>query len=260
MSNPRIVQEIPATKPDRVKENDNNIVLSYLTLRNLIGICGMIMPILLYFFTTRKEGEPRYEQSISEYYYTSNGDIIVVILSVLGVFLFTYNGYNWREKALTTIAAICGLGIAFSPTGKEVVRSSSIHFANSEVPMVFGWFERHFLFAVLFFAALAIMALKYFPKTDKQTLRTEDGKMTQKAKRNLVYKICGWTIVGCIVVLALYFIIKPDVGDFPVVFTFEAIAVEAFGISWITKGESLWPDAQPFFVKAFHRARASLEA
>jgi hypothetical protein len=82
--------------------------------------------------------------------------------------------------------------------------------------------------------------------------------MTQKGKRNVVYKICGWTIVGCIVALALYFIIKPDVGDFPVVFIFEAIAVEAFGISWITKGESLWPDGQTFFLKAFHRARASL--
>jgi len=260
MSNPRTVQEIPATKPDRVKESDNNLVFSYLTLRNLIGICGMIMPLILYFFTGGGDSDPKYEQSISEYYYTSNGDVLVVILSVVGVFLFTYNGYKWQEKALTTVAAICGIGIAFSPTAKDVTRLGSIHVPHSQVPTVFGLFERHFLFAVLFFAALAIISLKYFPKSDQASMRTPEGKMTQKAKRNVVYRICGWTIVGSIVVLALYFILKPNVGDFPVVFTFETIAVEAFGISWITKGESLWPDGQAYFIRAFHRAKASLAA
>src|SRR5262245_13652167 len=37
------VTDIPKT--DREKEDQNDLVFSYLTLRNLIGICGILLPI-----------------------------------------------------------------------------------------------------------------------------------------------------------------------------------------------------------------------
>lgn len=83
----------PDQKSDRGKENDNNLVFSYMTLRNLIGFSGMLLPFVLMFFTKKTNGE-FVKPSISDYYYTGNGDILVVLLSVLGVFLFTYKGYN----------------------------------------------------------------------------------------------------------------------------------------------------------------------
>ena len=106
---------LPPPTTDRKKEVDNSLVFSYLTLRNLIGICGILLPVVLFLTTKKAEGDRLIEPSISDYYYTSNGDILVVLLSVLGVFLFTYKGYQWQEKVLTTIAAICGMGIGFSP-------------------------------------------------------------------------------------------------------------------------------------------------
>lgn len=227
---------------DLEKEAGNDLVFSYLTLRNFIGIGGMLLPLVLVLFSRKEENERIFDRSISDYYYSSNGDVLVVLLSVLGVFLFTYRGYTLQEKILTSIAAISAIGIAFSPTATRGVNLFSIHIVNNKVPMIFG-IERHFLFAAIFFIAISIMSLVYFPRTNKPSL-VIDGRKTQKAKRNLVYKICGWVMVVCVVILGVYFIFKPDVGNFPVVFVFEVIAIEAFGLSWLTKGETLWPDKQ----------------
>jgi len=84
--------------------------------------------------------------------------------------------------------------------------------------------------------------------------------MTQKAKRNVVYKICGWTIVVCVAFLGIYAISKPISTRFafPVVFGLETIAIEAFGIAWITKGETLWPDGEHYIKKAYQQAKESL--
>lgn len=117
----------------------------------------------------------------------------------------------------------------------------------------------HLACAATFLLCLAIMSLVYFPKTNATTLRKPDGSLTQKGKRNIVYKICGWTIIICLVALCLYFIVKPDLGSFPVIFVCETIAVEAFGFSWLTKGETLWPDGEHYAVTAFKQAKASLK-
>jgi hypothetical protein len=243
---------------DRKKEEDNNLVFSYLTMRNLIGLSGMLLPFLLMFTTGRTIDDSFIEPSISDYYYTTNGDVLVVLLSVLGVFLFTYNGYTWQEKALTTLAALCGIGVAFSPTATDSASTLSIHISYNTVPMIFG-IERHFIFAATFFVCLAIISLKFFPKTDAPLKVTSKEKKTPKEKRNTVYITCGWIIIVCVALLAAYFFIKPDVGDFPLIFTLEAVAVEAFGFSWITKGETLWPDGEHYVAKAYRHVKEKLK-
>jgi len=165
-------------KTDRQKEHDNGLVVSYATLRNLIGFGGMLLPFALMFFT-KKANDVFVEPSISDYYYTKNGDILVVLLSVLCVFLFTYNGYNWKEKALTTLAALCALGVAFSPTGSraENIDPNSVHTAIN-----FGGHLLHFLFAAVFFIALSIVTLKYFPKSDAPRLKNLMAKKPRRRK------------------------------------------------------------------------------
>ncbi|RTY89821.1 hypothetical protein [Flavobacterium sp. GT3R68] len=248
-----------ATKPDRNKENNNDLVFSYMTMRNLIGFSGMLLPFVLALTTSKTFSDKIIEPSISDYYYTSNGDVLVVMLSMLSVFLFTYKGYEWKEKMWTVIAAICGIGIAFSPTVTKYSRSSfSVHTAHEKVPLILG-LERHLLFAVTFFITLSIISLVYFPKSNKKYLVDSKGNRTQKAKRNIVFKVCGWTMIGCVLILGIYFLCTPVheiAGDFPVIFVFEAIAIEAFGISWITKGETLWPDGEHYISKGFKIAKA----
>lgn len=251
-----------STKPDRIKEVENDLVYSYMTLRNLIGFSGMLLPLALALTTSRGPEDKLIEPSISDYYYTSNGDVVVVLLSVLGVFLFTYKGYTWLEQALTTLAAISGVGVAFSPTAAKYERSIfSVHTTHDAVPTILG-IEQHLIFAATFFVSLALISLVYFPKSDANPLEDTGGSMTPKEKRNIVYRVCGWTMLGCVLLLGIYFIsatFQAAVGDFPIVFTLETVAVEAFGISWLTKGETLWPDGEHYMLRGLRAGRRAIK-
>jgi hypothetical protein len=109
---------------------------------------------------------------------------------------------------------------------------------------------------------LAIVTLAYFPKTDRPKTIKPGAKKTAKAKRNMVYRICGWTMLASVALLLVYFLLL-DAGtiktDFPVVFVLETIAIEAFGISWLTKGETLLPDGEHYMAKAFREAKENLK-
>lgn len=70
--------------------------------------------------------------------------------------------------------------------------------------------------------------------------------------------MCGWTIIACIAGIVISFSIdsvREALGDFPIVFALETIAVEAFGLAWITKGETLWPDGESYLVRLFKSLR-----
>ena len=96
----------------------------------------------------------------------------------------------------------------------------------------------HLISASLFFLVLAYFALFLFTKST--------GNLTpQKKKRNRIYKTCGYIMLACILLLFLYFAI-PCLGTRlenykPVIFL-ETIALWAFGISWLIKGEFLLKD------------------
>lgn len=248
-------------KSDRQKEADNDLVVSYLTLRNLIGLFGMLLPLILVLFTSRSGSDLRVEPSISDYYYTSSGEIFVVILSTLAVFLFTYRGYDLGDKIWTFLAGIGAIGVAFFPTASSCERIAfSVHTPRCEVPRLAGLVEWHLLLAALFFIAVAILSIVYFTKTKSEdALTTSDGKLTQKGIRNRVYRVCGWTIIACIAGIVVSFSVdsvREALGDFPIVFALETIAVEAFGLAWITKGETLWPDGESYLVRLFKSLRA----
>ena len=239
----------------RKKEEENKLVLSYMTIRNLIGIFGMLLPVILVLVTHKLPGDRFVQPSISDYYYTSSGDILVALLCVLAVFLFTSNGYgSFFEKFLYVLAAICAMGVAFSPTATKCPPPAiSIHELHFQVPRIFGLVERHLLFAGLFFIALSIISICYFPLTSK---KHGVKPHSRKAKRNVIFRICGWTMLSCIFMLMLYFLIpglRTFIGSFPIIFVLETLALEAFGISWLTKGETIWPDGEHYLVTGYKR-------
>ena len=246
---------------DHIKEEKNELVLSYLTLRNLIGFGGMLLPIVLAIFPKRPSEYAGFEPSISDYYFTDRGDIVVVILCIIGAFLISYYGYTFKEWLLTFVAGICGIGVAFVPT--EIICNDchlSVHTPHGGVFDTLvgtGW---HFAFAATFLLCLAIMSIVFFTKGDDRKPSTENkGRTSQKSKRNLIFKICGWTIIASLVILGLYFILKHytgiDLKPFPIVYVFEAIAVEAFGLSWLVKGQTLWPDGEHYLTTGYKRLR-----
>lgn len=231
---------------EKSKEEKNQLVFSYLTLRNLIGFSGILLPLLL---AVAPQSPTGYflglQPTISDYYYTDRGDVLVVALSVLGVFLITYKGYNRIERVLTFLAGICCTGIAFVPTRAGCQDCAfSVHTNSGGLFGVLvgtGW---HFVLSTAFFLSLAVMSLVFFTRGgDQSPLQPQDGRRSQKAKRNIVYKVCGWIIIASIGLMGLYFLIRPDLDGFPFIFILQSVAVFAFGISWLTKGQTLWPDA-----------------
>lgn len=249
-------------KTDKQKEADNELVVSFLTLRNLIGISGALLPIVLIVFTPKGEVDKVMEHSISEYYYTKNGDLLVVLLSVIGVFLLTYKGYDkFLERTLTYVAAFCGIGVAFFPTATQLGNSKSIHIIRNHVPEIIKGLQWHFVFAGLFFICLAIISLFYFSKSKvNDPTEINEHKKKQKARRNMIYKICGWTMLGCVALMIIYLAVDPvSLRDKPVIFILETIAVEAFAVSWLTKGQTFYPDGEHYLKKGLKEVRQQIQ-
>ena len=68
----------------------------------------------------------------------------------------------------------------------------------------------------------------------------------RKLQRNKVYKACGYTMATCILLIAIYFLLRDSMGTgieaCNPVYWLETIAVLAFGLSWLTKGEAILKD------------------
>jgi hypothetical protein len=238
--------------PDRLKEKGNKLVVSYKTLRNLIGYLGIILPIVLILTTSTGPSDKYIESSFSDYYYTSSGDILVAFLCILGAFLFIYKGYNKKENILSSIAGICGIFAAFSPTATEDLRQSfSVHTPLPDVPEIFG-FERHTIVAGLFFLILGFISLCCFPQTDVNNQNKQIT--TRKKKRNNIFKVCGWIMLICVPIMGIYFVsdrFNTMFGKIPFIFIIETIATWAFGISWLTIGETIYPDGEHYLVTGY---------
>ncbi len=218
-------------KPDP----NRNLVISFLALRRGVGILGIALPVVLVvgmlFVQTCRTIQP----SISDYYYTRMGNYLVGSLCAVGLFLFSYKGYDLKDKIASKLASIFAVCIAFFPTGGPEA-SSACNFlhrnSDSGVSVV------HDISAASFFLTLAYFCLFLF------TIKS-DNPTPQKIMRNRIYRFCGYTILACIIFLLVYFNVKSlqdSLRDYRPVFVSETIALWAFGFSWLTKGEAILKD------------------
>ena len=69
----------------------------------------------------------------------------------------------------------------------------------------------------------------------------------RKIQRNRVYRTCGAVMVGCILLMGIYHLAGGDetsLANLNPIYWLEAIAILAFGISWLTKGEAILADEE----------------
>lgn len=212
-------------------ENDSrSLVLSYLTLRKAIGVLGISLPFVLS-LGALLIFKVRVPETISDFYYTGMGDVFVGTLCAIGVFLLSYKGYEKEDDFAGDLACVFAIGVALFPTtpaGDPETLEKTIGAA-------------HLVFAALFFFTLAYFSLCLFTKTDLTKTPTP-----RKIRRNQVYKVCGYTIVASIVLIVLYAFLSEDIKDVlstcNPVFWLESVAVVAFGMSWLIKGEAILRD------------------
>jgi hypothetical protein len=207
-----------------VKKNNEHLdkIYSYLSLRKAVGWIGILLPAVLPLGAVLIFGEDSIRSNISIYYYSGMRDVFVGALCSIALFLFFYKGYNKWDNHIANIAGLFALGIAFFPTVPD---------GPYDIPATI-----HFICAATFFAILAIMSIYFFTRTKPEPTR-------QKLIRNKIYIICGLVMVASAGAVPLFLLfLKQKWPDSTFVFWAETVALEAFGISWLTKGGTLYPD------------------
>jgi hypothetical protein len=192
----------------------NQLAVSYLVLRKLVGWIGMLLPfVLMIGNAVLNDARP---DSMSGYYYTPMRNIFVGALCALGVFLIAYDGYDNVDRWITNIAGLCAIGVAFCPTKPSGPMAAWQNVAG----------DIHVVFAVGTFTALGLMALRFAKGGPKPEV--------------IAYRVCGCLILACVVLAALSNFLPPPVfAHWPVLFILEATAVVAFGVSWFVKGTTM---------------------
>ena len=201
----------------------NDQIISYFTLRVLIGATGILLPLLVIIGKYISEKSGQLEYSISDYYDNSSaGDILVGVLFVLGFFLMTYKGPEPIDNRTANIGCIAALGTALFPT--TFCTDCWVH-------------KLHFVFALLLFSVFIFFSIYLFRKTNPSKIITPEKK-----NRNRIYLVCGIIMILCILAIAVsLLLLDASVSqEYHLVYWFESIALVSFGISWITKSESFY--------------------
>jgi len=211
------------------KESENRLVVSHLTLRKAIGYLGIALPLVL-FFGGKLLFALGMQSSISSYYHTAMRDVFVGILCSIGVFMAAYRGYERKDDIAGDLACLFAVGVAFFPTTPD----NPTHHEK-----LIG--TLHLIFTALFFLTLSYFSLYLFRKTDPNKPPTR-----RKLKRNKIYRVCGYTMLGALALILLLGLLPNGaaaaIKKINPVFWLEVVAIEAFGVSWMTKGEAILQD------------------
>lgn len=206
------------------EQSEQDQIISYKTLRIMMGLAGIFLPLLVFIGKAIAEKNCLLEFSISDYYDNeTGGDILVGVLFALSFFLFAYKGPEPIDNKIANIGSVMAMGVALFPT------------------TVKGWVHyAHFGFVISLFTVFIIFSIYLFRKTKKGKEPTP-----QKRKRNALYLTCGIVMIICIAALAVCMWLFEDASEkYHLVFWGEAIALVAFGVSWLTKAEWLyWTDS-----------------
>lgn len=210
--------------------NASSLVFTYLEVRRTIGILGILFPFIL-LIGALVLFQTGIQSSISNYYHTGMRDVFVGMLFVIGFFLFAYKGYKRADNIAGNLGCILAIGVALFPCTPDTGATAIDH--------IIGYI--HLAFATLFFLTLIYFSLFLFTKTNPEKTPTK-----RKLQRNIVYKICGYIMIVCIVLIFVYIILPDSIASFfePLnpVYWLETFTVLAFGISWFTKGEAILRD------------------
>lgn len=232
-----------------VPADDDPLDLSTHGFRQLLGGLGIALPPLCWLWanllppTGTSEGllarlwPLRSLDSVSAYYHTSAVWAFVGILVAMGLFLFTYRGYNDRRQRLdywvSNFAGAMAVLVAIFPTAPP---------PGAGPPW---WTEVmgtiHLGAAFLLFGSFIVFCWFLFPTKDKrvsETTRQARGYASltfrERVKKYPVYYGCGLGIALCLVVAGLQSVKGGSI------FMAEWWALWFFGISWLRKGQVLW--------------------
>lgn len=188
-------------------------------LRCLIGSLGMALPwIVVILSLAFGYGFPN---SISATYFVPTCITpFMIILGSAGILLFTYKGYDIVDNILNSAGGVFALGICLFPCAAKSGNIGTFQLMDNASDII------HMISALLFFGILAYNSLFQFTKGC-------DNPTPNKKKRNIIFRVCGIGMIASFVLLPLA---SFGILNIPhVIWVIEMIALQFFGISWITK-------------------------
>ena len=221
-------------QPNRQLSADS-LLIHYLTLRKSVGILGIFLPLVLIFGVRFITNCNTLQDSISDYYYTKMGHYMTGTLCAVSLFMFSYKGYGPKDLWAGRGASIFSLAVAFFPCSNynPLSECKVLQLKGDDTINLI-----HFISAACLFLIFSFFCLFLFTKSS--------GHPTNRKKqRNIVYRVCGITILLSIIFILLYSVIPTlheRFKEYKPIFWLETLALLAFGFSWLTKGEGLLPD------------------
>lgn len=210
-------------------------VRAYLLLRRVIGWLGLLLPVVMIlvggFFL---KGLFDVRGSLSAYYHSSMRDVFVGTLVAIGVFLITYKVFErGLDNTLSIVAGLAAIVVAGFPTylpgdadgGLTPLQDSLGEDAVAGI---------HFGGAFVFIVSLAVISLLYGVREGRRT--PGPGQRRTPAFWRAFHYGCA----GAIAVALVYIGVSNLLGWLPddnSLLIGESLAVLAFGLSWLFKGE-----------------------
>ena len=209
-------------------------LISYMTLRKAVGWLGVSLPAAMILGNLLFARCAYLQDSVSHYYFTITGSLFVGIVCSVGLFLITYKGYPRSiDNIVTSCGGIMAFLIALLPTNNDSAEPCVfIHWPDSSL----RWWI-HYISAAAFFIILAGTSLFLFT-------RSEGIKTPEKIIRNKIYRTCGVVMLLAIALVPLLKVLERWQIPLPSkpVFWLEWVALLAFGLSWLVKGELILKD------------------
>jgi hypothetical protein len=217
-----------------MKSPNEELVVSYLTLRQMIGWIGLLMPIAVRLGALVFEGIHS-TNSISAYYYTGMRDVFVSTLVLVGALLTCYRTPSKSDNLVAIIAGLAAIGIGLFPMdpiyAPEILLNHPA-MATGACYVNRGILKYHFIFVTIFFA------LSFYLVYFRFRAFTSANPTTQKVARNKIYRLCGVAMLVSFVAIGLFDLSHKDAS----IFWPETVAVVAFATAWLVKGRLVLKD------------------
>ncbi|MEM9393749.1 MAG: hypothetical protein AAGA38_07815 [Pseudomonadota bacterium] len=242
--------------PDRFQPDDKGasarMDASQETLANIVAVIAFGLPVVL--AVGALSPAVCFHDSISAFYYSRFfGGVFVGSVSIIAALLVAYGGQGKNEWRLASVAAIPAILVAWMPTNgpkcqidglqlRAFVQEGAAETAEVTYSLSALAGILHVGSAILFFVFLAYFSAYVFTREVKGFHRKDGELGSAKENRNRIYLWCARVIVGSVSAIGLYWTYIKLIGEFPLwdslrlTFVFEAIALWAFGLSWLVKG------------------------
>ncbi len=221
-------------------------------LASIVGSLAFLLPIVLAIYGVVGD---QFHDTISHFYYSDAfaEEFFVGTLVGVGLIMLAYEGNDGVEAFWATLAGILAILVAFFPAdGWIVLRDFGITTVDNvpyhaDYPVNLNPSAQvrpidnaagivHKLSAITLFSILAFFCLKIFTRG---RFEGQDAELS-KQRRNVIYRLCGLVIALAVAVILIgntanHYGAISGWDRYNLTFWAEAVALIAFGISWITR-------------------------